>query len=995
MSNQNEIAIIAMDCKVPGANNVNELWDLLLNEQCSIKKLDEAQLKAAGVSNAMISDPNFVPYAGTLDDVEKFDASYFEMNSREAEVLDVQQRQMLERAESLLDTANINQTQSNARVGVFSGSAFSTYLFGILEREDIMNSLGEMVVRQSNDKDFLAPRISYKLGLNGPSVNIQTACSTGLVSVHYASQSLLLGECDVAIAGAVHIKLPQHSGYKYQVGGVLSPDGVCRPFDRDAQGTVFTNGLGLVLLKRLEDAIQDCDEIIAVISGSAVNNDADKKVSFTAPSIAGQVDVINDALEIAHVDPAKVSYIEAHGTGTSMGDPIEIEAIKQAYGGTGSPCGIGSIKGNLGHLNIAAGILSLIKTALVIKNGTIPKSLHFTNPNPKLELGSDRFFIAKDQLKIEKTDMYYAAVSAFGMGGTNCHAILRNYESEAPAETLAKGPMLFTFSAKCKDSAHRVAESYAEFAIQNPNVSLADLSYTSFKGRKQMGVRGALVANHLLDLQQKLEAQDFHCNNISEKSAMAFVFGGQGIQNIEMGKNLAQNIPAFAEKLADTLKMFSEATNQDLGRLLWDPKRANNVNATDVAQPLIFAVEYSLASTFIEMGVEPGFLVGHSLGELVAATVSGVFDLSTAVGIVTKRSKLMADCKPGAMLSVRSLEPLEEMLQNSQLSMAAINATDQHVLAGSFEAIKEAEARCESAGAQYTLLKTSHAFHSPMMQDAANEFLTFMSTVHFGKSTIPIISNVTGKILGEYEYNNPAYWSAHILQTVKFGESIKYLTTKGVRRFIGIGPGHTIGNLVCGNLTGSLAKEVEIMHAMGSAEEEFTSYLDVLAMTWTCQPDQKIDSYIPKGNKILLPSYPFAHGTYWVNPVLGLARRRREANSSLTDNMIPETSLEKDAMVTSENRVKVAKTIINLSEVNPVETLVCQIYMDILGDEVDKNDLTFFELGGNSLMAIQLIQSLRENFKIDISMRGFYQKSSVSEISRFIAQRLLTEPEHV
>lgn len=413
-SDDDAVAIVAMECRLPQAADVDEFWQLLVDGHTAVTDLTDGQVAAAGVPAAQRSRPDYVKRAGVLDGVAEFDSGYFGYSQREADILDVQQRLMLEKSVALLERANIDPQRTDQRIGVFAGSGMSTYVFGALRRPDLVESLGEMLVRHGNDKDFLATRISYKLNLRGPSLNVQTACSTGLVAVHSAVQSLLLNECDAAVAGAVYIRVPQESGYQYQVGGVLSPDGVCRPFDAGANGTLFTNGLGLVLLKRLDDAIADGDRVYAVIAGSAVNNDGAQKVSFTAPSVSGQVAVLREALEISGAEPGDLDYLEAHGTGTALGDPIEIEAIKQAFGTEGAPCGIGSLKGNFGHLNIAAGIVGLIKAALVLDRGYVPPTVNVREINPALELEGSRYYVTTEGRELDPGRTHWVGVSEIG-----------------------------------------------------------------------------------------------------------------------------------------------------------------------------------------------------------------------------------------------------------------------------------------------------------------------------------------------------------------------------------------------------------------------------------------------------------------------------------------------------------------------------------------------------------------------------------------------------
>jgi acyl transferase domain-containing protein len=999
---ENAIAIVAMECRIPGARNVDQLWDLLQRGECTIQDLSDEQLEEAGVPAGLRVRPDYVRRAGVLEDVDKFDEAYFDMSAREADILDPQQRLMLEAAVTLLNRGNVVPNRSNQRIGVFAGSALSTYLFGVLQREDLMDSLGEMLVRHGNDKDFLATRISYKLNLEGPSLNIQTSCSTGLVAVHSAIQSLLLGECDLAVAGAVCIKMPQHAGYRYQTDGVLSPDGQCRPFDADAKGTIFTNGLGLVLLKRLADAVADDDEIVAVIAGSAVNNDGARKVGFTAPSVNGQMQVLSSALEVAGVGPEQVQSIEAHGTGTLLGDPIEVDAIKQAYGTVGPRCGIGSLKGNFGHFNIAAGIIGLIKAALVVKHGVVPQTINLLTVNPQLGLEGTRFFITDKPVSLNSGSTRFAAVSAFGMGGTNSHLVLRSHDMPAPTPQASsaelQGAQLFAFSAKNLPALERMAAQYGQQLSTMPGMSLADAAYTAHFARPAMSARAAVVAGDAAEAAHKLASGHYHKGNVLKSSPIAFVFGGQGTQHFRMGQDLAQHCPAFAQRLKQGLELLEHATGRNLSSCLWQADQAESLTDTALTQPAIFAVEHALASTLIEHGVRPNYLMGHSLGELVAATVAGVFDLETAAAVVAKRAQLMAACEPGAMLSVESLETFEPMIRAGRLAVAARNAQRQYVLSGELTEVVAAVQLAQQHGLVHQRLRTSHAFHSPMMKSAAKTFLAFMSDLRYGQASIPIVSNVTGQLLEEYEVRNPLYWSEHLLRTVRFSDGVACLAQLGVRHFIEIGHGFAMSNLVRANLPAQVTAESVIVQAMGPVDEEYACYLDTVAMAYTLTPSLALEPHIRVGRKINLPTYPFARNSHWVNPVLGFQLPSQPTSTEVQVQLAAAASSRSTApAVQAPQFVDCAPKPETLDSAldNPVEVIVQGIYRDFLGGEHIDRELTFFDLGGNSLVAIQLINRLRETFQVDIPLRGFYQGSSIALVSHHIAQRLLEVEDHV
>ncbi|GAA4560695.1 type I polyketide synthase [Streptomyces collinus] len=999
MENDDElIAIVSMQCRLPEAPDVDAFWQKLVNGETVIRDLSDPEVASAGVPAEQRSRRDYVNRAGVLEGVAEFDSAYFGYSPREADVLDVQQRLMLESSVSLLERANIDPQRTEQRIGVFAGSGMSTYLFGALRRSDLVESLGEMVVRHGNDKDFLATRISYKLNLRGPSVNVQTACSTGLVAVHSAVQSLLLNECDAAIAGAVHIRVPQESGYQYQVGGVLSPDGVCRPFDSGANGTLFTNGLGLVLLKRLRDAIADGDEVHAVIAGSSVNNDGAQKVSFTAPSVSGQVAVLSDALQVSGAKQTDVSYIEAHGTGTALGDPIEIEAIKQAYGVDGAPCGIGSLKGNFGHVNIAAGIIGLIKTALVLKHRYVPPTVNVGEVNPALELDGSRYFVTTEGRPLDSDTETWAAVSAFGMGGTNGHVILKSFE-QAPAEPAAPadGPSILTFSARTEEALEGQAAALARHLAAHPDGSLAEYAYTLREGRTRHPHRASLAAIDRTEAVSRLRAGRYHRGTEAGPDEIAFVFAGQGTQRQAMGAVLAANNEHFSRRLAEATAAVNQHTDVDVTAFLGPDSQVDGID-TSVAQPLLFAVEHALASALIDSGVRPRYVFGHSLGEIVAATVAGVFDLEAAAEFVATRARLMGRCETGAMLAVDRLEPFTDLLDDASLVVAATNSPQQYVLSGTHEAIATAAARAAEAGTHHQRLATSHAFHSPLMRQAADDFLEFLKPRDFRAPRIPLVSNVTGRFLTEYEARSPHYWADHLLRTVDFAASVQTLRDSGVSRFVEIGPGRSMSNLVRAGYGPDASQNLQLAQALGEREHEDESFADAVALGWATDSEVPLGRYATAARMTSLPTYAFERRVHWVEPTLGFAADDRAGEQEAPPRTVPTGTAE---AVLDGDRVQNATTTPADGPPDPddpteeIRRVVGRIFEGFLGEAAAADNRGFFELGGNSLMAIQLINKLRETFQLDFSVRDFYENSSVTATTQVVTALLREEPAHV
>ncbi|MFG2981800.1 beta-ketoacyl synthase N-terminal-like domain-containing protein [Streptomyces sp. NPDC048258] len=1006
------IAIVAMECRLPQAADVDEFWQRLVDAESVITDLTDAEVAAAGIPAGQSSRPDYVKRAGVLEGLSEFDSTYFGYSSREADILDVQQRLMLEKSVSLLERANIDPRRTDQRIGVFAGSGMSTYLYRVLNRPDLVDSLGEMVVRHGNDKDFLATRISHKLNLRGPSVNVQTACSTGLVAVHSAVQSLLLNECDAAIAGAVYVRVPQHAGYRYQVGGVLSPDGTCRPFDAEANGTLFTNGLGLVLLKRLRDAMADGDEIQAVIAGSAVNNDGAQKASFTAPSVSGQVGVLSDALAISGAKQTDITYIEAHGTGTALGDPIEIEAIKQAYGIDGEPCGIGSLKGNFGHLNIAAGIIGLIKAALVLKHKYVPPTVNVKEVNPALELDGSRYFVTTEGLPLDGDHPRWAGVSAFGMGGTNGHVILRSYDKApavhaVPAEAAA-GPSILTFSARSEDALRRQAAELAKHLAADTDGSPAEYAHTLRTGRMLHPHRASLAVVDRTEAVSRLKAERYHVGTETDSNEITFVFAGQGTQRRAMGSVLAAKNASFARRLDEAVAAVNEHTDFDLRSFLRSDGRADAPGADDVidtsvAQPLLFAVEYALATALIDAGVRPRYLFGHSLGEVVAATVAGVFDLRTAAELVVVRARAMARCAAGAMLSVGRLDPFADLIDAGALVVAATNSPRQFVLSGTHEGIEQAVTRAADAGFPHHRLATSHAFHSPLMRGAAEEFLAFLKTVDLQEPRIPLVSNITGRILTGYEARNPHYWADHLIRGVDFAGSVETLLGLGARRFVEIGSGRSMGNLIRANAGPETASALELAQTLGEPEHEDESFADAVAFGWASDPEVRIEAYASAGRMVSLPTYPFEKLVHWVEstpaPPSDACGCEAEGRSDVAETSTVQAPGAGVAAADAPSSSAAATTAVESTGADAateeIRLIVGRIFESFLGESTAADDLGFFELGGNSLMAIQLINKLRETFELDLSVRDFYENSSISATTNVMRAMLLEEPVNV
>ncbi|HEV8183195.1 MAG TPA: SDR family NAD(P)-dependent oxidoreductase, partial [Candidatus Angelobacter sp.] len=886
MSNEREIrssdiAVIGMNCRVPGAKSPEEFWENLKAGKESIVFFDDKELRAAGVPQETLDDPDYVKARATLDNIDLFDAAFFGFSPREAESLDPQHRLFLECAWELLERAGHGAPGSEELVGVYAGIGTNNYVAGVLSHDGLAESLGRFSISMANDKDFLATNVSYKLNLKGPSVTVQTACSTSLVAVHAACQSIFSGECDMALAGGVSLDVPQKSGYPHKEGDILSPDGHCRAFDAKAQGTVPGSGVGVVLLKRLEDALADGDYVHAVIRGSAINNDGSAKVGYTAPSIEGQARVIRAAQALAEVEAESISYVEAHGTGTSIGDPIEIAALTEAFRSSTEKkrfCAIGSVKTNLGHLNTAAGVVGLIKTILSLEHRQIPPSLHFDAPNPKIDFDGSPVYVNKKLQDWTGPLPLRAGVSSFGMGGTNAHVVLE----EATERSLSNksGPSLLVLSAKTAGALKNAGINLAGHLKKHEDACLADVAYTLQTGRKNFAHRQAIVCEDREQAIRALEGIDpeFVRNGVAPQSepGVVFMFPGQGSQFIDMGRRLYESESAFRKIVDECSERLKPVLGLDLRHIMYPAEdqrenAAEQLRQTGITQPATFVIEYALARLWMKWGVQPQAMIGHSLGEYVAATIAGVITEEDALNLVAARAQLMQKMPRGSMLAVElSVEELLSRL-NADLCLAGINGPRQTVASGPSSAIDRLEKQLTSEGIVCRRLQTSHAFHSHMMDPMLAHFFREVSKVKLRSPSIPYLSNLTGTWIAPAEAIDPEYWVKHLREAVRFGPGIQeIMRTPGERVFLEVGPGQALSGLARKILDAqSGARVVSSLLPPKKDQSEQAFLADALGKLWLAgvTVNWRAVHAGEKRYRVPLPAYPFERQRYWVDPL--------------------------------------------------------------------------------------------------------------------------------
>jgi amino acid adenylation domain-containing protein len=1062
------VAIVGLAGRFPRAHNLDEFWRNLRNGVECVSFFNAADVQWLPIEHPpKVDDPRYVKARAVLENADWFDAGFFGLNPREAAIMDPQHRVFLECAWEALEDAGCNPETYPGLIGVFAGASMNTYLFtNLLTNPELVKDFGLFSSMIMNDGDFVPTRVSYKLNLRGPSINVQTACSTSLVAVCLAAQSLLTYRSDVALAGGVSITFPPNRGQHHLEGGIMSNDGHCRAFDAKASGTVLGDGAGIVVLKRLSEAVADGDRIYAVIKGNAINNDGAVKIGYTAPSSDGQAECIAMAQAEAGIEPSSISYIEAHGTGTPLGDPIEVAGLTKAFGVKVVPgqapaksCVIGSVKSNIGHLDIAAGVAGLIKTVLALQHSEIPPSLHFETANPKLELEKTPFAINHALRPWPRNGQpRRAGVSSFGIGGTNAHVVLEEAPVGQPSEPSKRPQHLLVVSAKTATALEAATENLVTHLKAHPEQNIADVAYSLQTRRKAFAHRRAVVTDSreaaiaaFAEVGRGLRSAPGEAGSgvpalpqnqggngmpavtsarvttgavADSTPTVAFMFPGQGAQSVNMGRELYETEPRFREVVDRCCEILKPRLGLDLRDVIYPglkvgrglrsapgeagsgvpvlPDEAKTLlSQTRITQPAMFVIEYALAQLWMQYGVKPNAMIGHSLGEYVAACMAGVFSLEDSLAIVAERARLMQAQPEGAMLAIRLPVDRVTPLLDASLSLAATNARGLCVVSGPFDAITALEKMLGESDVASRRLATSHAFHSAMMDGALRPLAEFIRKFERHAPQIPFISNVTGQWITAQQATDPDYWASHVRQTVRFAEGIAVLVEPGAKRvLIEVGPGETLVGLAKQE-PNVMAQSAVLVASLGRAKagaSDLAAMLHAVGETWTVGvPVEWKELYAGEARKfVALPTYPFERKRFWIEPGMkfgataksdhidmplhGVGRGLRSASEE-TGNGLSALPTWSDGAVAPHPQAEV-----RASEPATLSALR-GLFAELSGMDLSNAsaDASFYQLGFDSLFLTQASQAVCRRFNVDITFRQLRdQLQSLAKLAAYV-----------
>lgn len=1008
-----EIAVIGMAGKFPGAPDIRRFWENLKAGIESITFLSVEELEELGVPGEMTGDPNYVNAASLLDNVQYFDAAFFGYTPMEAELMAPQIRLFHECTwHALEDAGYVPHTHNDmygAAIGLYAGASTSAHWEALAFLSGKREAFGDFATNLLADKDQLATRVSYNLNLRGPSFTLATACSSSLVAIHLACQGLLSGECRMAAAGGVTVSIPRNYGYLYQQGGILSSDGHCKAFDADSDGAVLGEGCGVVILKPLEDALEDRDHIYALIKGSAINNDGSGKVGYTAPGARGQADVIRAALQAAGVGPESITYVETHGTGTRMGDPIEIEALSAAFNTSKNGfCRIGTVKSNVGHLVHAAGVAGFIKTVLALKYRLLPPSLFFNTPNPQIPFQDIPFEVNTGLTPWESTDgPLRAGVSSFGIGGTNAHVVLEEWprarnsgsgigmaEKRGQIAEPAQRHHLLLLSARSAPALERMTRNLADHFKENPFIDLADAAYTLKLGRMAFPFRRMAVcankgeAAHVLNT----DSRKLRSHRMEEgKKTVIFMFPGLGSQYVDMGRGLYESEPLFREAADRCFRITSTLLDYDVQRLLYPPgndceqaEREFDLNRPHIAQMAVFILEYALARMLMSWGIRPDVMIGYSFGEYTAACISGVFSLEDSLGLIAARGELIDSLPPGAMLSVPLPAAEIKPMLDRELSVAIDNGPSC-IVAGPGDALAAFQGVLKEQKHLCLKLPNSHALHSPMMAPIAAPFEEYLCRIEMHEPQIPYISNVTALPVTRAQAADPVFWGRHLQETVRFAEGVDALMKKPNPIFIEIGPGRDLSTMLARHRQ---LKETEapvysafsLIRPQAQDIPDNAFLLDKVGRLWLRGIPVDWNRFY-RGQarcRVPLPLYPFEGKPFWITgtpaPLAdGMAFPNPLPRTGTTDTIAAETGSYDRPELSSEYALPG----------DDVERDLVDLWQEIFGIRPIGVHDDFFELGGDSLLATTMISRLQRDSGFPVPLAEVFDRPTVKQLAAF------------
>jgi amino acid adenylation domain-containing protein len=1001
------VAIVGMAGRFPCARSVAEFWSNQLEGREGISQFRPEDLEVPRAAE-LSQDPSYVRARSVVEDADLFDAEFFGMHPREAELTDPQHRLFLESCWEALEDAGYDPGTYPGAIGVYAGASPETYFFsrlcsrtGFLEKFTGGYQVDHYAEMVGNSRDFLATRVSYKLNLRGPSFTIQAGCSTSLVAVTQACQALLTYDCDMALAGGSSITFPQKRGAYYQDGGMISPDGHCRTFDADGQGTVFGSGVAVVLLKRLDEAVRDGDQVYAVIRGFATNNDGAAKVGFTAPSVEGQCRVIAMAQAAAGISPETIGYIEAHGTATPLGDPIELAALTQAFRAHTRRkefCVVGTAKTNIGHLDVAAGVTGLIHATHIVRHGVFPPTLHFRKPNPKFDLGNSPFYVTSRRSEWKSVQPpRRAGVSSFGVGGTNAHVVLEQ-APDRPTRPPVRPAELLVLSARTETALEQATDRLADHLAAHPEENLEDLAWTLQTGRRRFAYRRGVAARDASEAVAALAKRNPNRleTRVQGKTTpdVCFLFPGQGSQHTHMGREIYASEPVFRDAVERCAEILRPELGVDLRNLLYPGEAASEeiarrVTDTIIAQPAIFTVEYALAQLWMSWDIRPQAMLGHSIGEFVAACLAGVFSLEDALRLVAARGEMMQALPAGGMLSVRLGEQELRSRLNGHLSLAAVNSPSLCVVSGSVEALEDFQHQLEKQGIPSRRLATSHAFHSAMMDPIVEPFRTRVAEVRRNQPKLPYVSGVTGEWIRTEEATDPAYWARHFRQPVRFSAGVQVLLRNPTAALLEVGPGTVLSTLARQHTEAATDRVILSSLSDGySGEGDAVQLMNALGALWTAgvEPNWRALYHGTQRQRVSLPTYPFERKRYWLEAPHAVAPPSHAPQ--------PEPVRADVRPTEATSQVKTPAEPKGLDRRARISKAVGEIFEDLSGSKLGGADraATFLEMGFDSLFLTQVTQALEGKFGVKVTFRQLLgEQSTIESLAEYLDGKLPPE----